>query len=145
MEQNNKKPANNIFSIEFWRRCEMDLYLGKLLRYGVFTASFITVLGGILYVVQSHGMPDYRPVPGHHDQFEGVLPYLREFSTIFPALLRLDGAAIVQFGVVVLIATPILRVAFSAVVFLIERDYLYVAVTLVVLAVIFLNMIFGLH
>jgi uncharacterized membrane protein len=145
MEQDNNKHANNIFSIEFWRQREMDLYVGKLLRYGVFTACFITVLGGIIYVMQSHGMPDYRPAPGHHDQFKGVIPYLRELNTIIPALLRLDGAAIIQFGVVVLIATPILRVAFSAVVFLIERDYLYVVVTLIVLAIIILNMIFGLH
>ncbi|MBP1618846.1 MAG: hypothetical protein H6Q14_2673 [Bacteroidetes bacterium] len=145
MGHNDKKQANNIFSIEFWRQREMDLYVGKLLRYGVFTACFITVLGGIIYVFQSHGMPDYKPVSGHHDQFEGVVPYLRELNTIIPALLRFDGAAIIQLGVVVLIATPIIRVAFSAIVFLIERDYLYVAVTLIVLAVILLNMIFGLH
>ncbi|OJU37282.1 MAG: hypothetical protein BGN96_04015 [Bacteroidales bacterium 45-6] len=145
MEQDDKKQASNIFSFEFWKQREMDLYVGKLLRYGVFTACFITVLGGIIYVMQSQGMPDYKPMPGHHDQFKGVVAYLRELNTIIPALLQLDGAAIIQFGVVVLIATPILRVAFSAIVFLIERDYLYVVVTLIVLAVILLNMVFGLH
>lgn len=44
-------------------------------------------------------------------------------------MLNFDGAAIIQLGVIVLIATPVIRVAFSAISFLIERDYLYVFIT----------------
>jgi uncharacterized membrane protein len=51
-----------------------------------------------------------------------------------------DAVAIVQFGVLLLIATPIARVVFAAVGFAVERDHLYVAISLGVLAV----LIFGL-
>ena len=48
---------------------------------------------------------------------------------------QLSGRAIIQFGLLLLIATPVARVIFSAVAFAWERDYLYVAFTLAVLAV----------
>lgn len=135
-----------IFSRDFWKERDMELYVGKLLRYGVFIACAITLTGGLIYILQSSGnVPDYKPISGHHDHFTGVASYLREFTSIIPKAIQLDGAAIIQLGVIVLIATPILRVAFSAVVFLIERDRLYVGITLLVLAIIIANMIFGLH
>ena len=88
-------------------------------------------------------MVDYSPVPT--GMAFGVEDYLRELNTIFPRMLDFDGAAIIQFGVLVLIATPIIRVAFSAFSFLIEKDYLYVVITLIVLAIIMANMLLGLH
>ena len=145
MEQNNKNQTKNFFSLAYWKGREMDLYLGKSLRVGMLTACIISLIGGVFYMIHSTGMPNYKAVSGHHDLFVGVAPYLREFNTIFAALLRGDSAAIIQFGVLVLIATPIFRVAFSAIIFLIERDYLYVVITLIVLLIIFSNMIFGLH
>lgn len=135
-----------IFSKDFWKERDMEIYVGKLLRYGVFLACAITLTGGLIYILQSSGnVPDYKPVSGHHDSFTGVALYLRQFSSIIPGVLQFNGAAIIQLGVIVLIATPILRVAFSVIVFLIERDRLYVGITLLVLAIIIANMIFGLH
>jgi len=135
----------NIFSKAFWAERDVELYIGKLLRYGVMLSCAITLFGGIVYLYQHHGsMPDYSPIPSGQP-FPGVAEYLREFNTIIPGVLSFDGAAIIQLGVIVLIATPILRVAFSAVAFLVERDYMYVVITLIVLAIILLNMIFGLH
>jgi uncharacterized membrane protein len=46
-----------------------------------------------------------------------------------------DPATIIQLGILLLIATPVARVAFALVAFAIERDRLYVAVSLIVLAV----------
>lgn len=137
--------SNNIFSKSFWAEKDVELYIGKLLRYGVILSCAITLFGGIVYLYQNHGViPDYSPVPS--DQvFYGVTDYLRELNTILPRILEFDGAAIIQLGVIVLIATPILRVAFSAIAFLIEKDYMYVVITLIVFAIIVLNMIFGLH
>ena len=123
----------------------MDLYIGKILRYGVLTSCIITFVGGIIYIFQAQGtMPDYSPVL-IGDNFAGTADYLRELSTIVPRMLEADGAAIIQFGVIVLIATPILRVIFSAIAFLIEKDYLYVVITLIVLTIIIANMVLGIH
>lgn len=136
----------NIFTKEFWAERDMELFIGKLLRYGVTLACGITLLGGIIYLFQNHGvsMEHYRPTPDGQP-FPGVEHYLRELSTIIPRILSLDGAAIIQLGVCVLIATPILRVAFSVIGFLIEKDYMYVVVTLIVLCIIVANMLLGLH
>lgn len=135
----------HIFSKEFWDNRDVELYIGKLLRYGVMLSCGITLIGGVFYLFQHHGHPvDYSPTPDDMP-FRGVDFYLRELSTILPRVLQLDGAAIVQLGVCVLIATPIVRVAFSAIAFLIEKDYLYVAITLIVLAIIIANMLLGLH
>ena len=117
------------------------LTIGGLLRYGVIVSCIITSFGGIVYFMQhSTPMTDYTPVPSG-EEFEGVAVYLRSLSGILSGVLAFDGAAIIQLGVCVLIATPILRVAFSALAFFKERDYLYVAITLLVLAIIFANML----
>lgn len=134
-----------IFSAEFWQQRDMELFLGKFLRFGVTASCAITLLGGILYLWQQGGiLPDYAPTPDNLP-FKGVDLNLRSFSTIMQGIVALDGASIIQFGVLVLIATPILRVAISAVAFLIEKDYLYVVITLIVLAIIIANMLLGLH
>lgn len=134
----------HIFSRQYWGEKDVEQYIGKLLRYGVILSCAITLFGGIIYLFQQKGViVDYSPVPT--GQAFGVADYLRELNTIIPRILDFDGAAIIQFGVVVLIATPIMRVAFSAFSFLIEKDYLYVIITLIVLAIIVANMLLGLH
>ncbi len=136
---------NNIFSKEFLSERDVEQYIGKLLRYGVVLACIITTIGGIIYIIQSKDkMPDYSTVPSGQP-FSGVHQYLREINTIIPRVLDFDGAAIIQLGVIVLIATPIIRVAFSAISFLLEKDYLYVVITLIVLGIIVTNMFLGFH
>lgn len=136
----------NIFSKEYWAERDMELLIGKLLRYGVILACGITLFGGAVYLFQNHGLSidHYKPVSDDLP-FPGIDHYLRELSTIIPRVLAFDGAAIIQLGVCVLIATPILRVAFSVIGFLIERDYMYVVITLIVLSIIVANMLLGLH
>lgn len=135
-----------IFTKEFWSERDMELLIGKLLRYGVMLACGITLFGGVIYLFQNHGvsMEHYKPIPDG-TPFPGVEQYLRELSTILPRVLSFDGAAIIQLGVCVLIATPILRVAISVFAFLIEKDYMYVVITLIVLSIIIANMLLGLH
>ncbi|MDR1585036.1 MAG: DUF1634 domain-containing protein [Prevotellaceae bacterium] len=124
----------------------VELLIGKLLRYGVIVSCIISVAGGIIYLFQHQGtIPDYAPVAGNSDMFRGAPEYLRGISAIFPRVLALDGAAIIQLGVIVLVATPIFRVVFSLFAFLYEKDYLYVVITLIVLLIILANMLFGLH
>lgn len=135
----------HFFTKTFWAERDMELMLGKLLRKGVVLSCIITLFGGVLYLIQRKGeSPNYSPVP-KGQPFEGVEPYLRELSTIVPRIFDFDGAAIIQLGVCVLIATPILRVAFSVLSFLIEKNYLYVFISALVLTIIIANMLLGLH
>ncbi|WP_374165166.1 DUF1634 domain-containing protein [Arcticibacter sp. MXS-1] len=112
--------------------------VGKLLRTGVFTASAVALFGGLIYLFRHGGeLPDYH-------EFKGAPENLRHLPGIFTGVGAFSGRAIIQLGVVILLATPILRVAFSAVGFLLEKDLLYVFITLLVLAIIVAGMVGGL-
>lgn len=58
-----------------------------------------------------------------------------DFGALVAGLLAGRPIAIAQAGLVVLVATPVVRVAASVVAFVLEDDRLYAAVTLVVLAI----------
>jgi len=58
-----------------------------------------------------------------------------DFGNLLPRLASLQPLAISQLGLIVLLATPVLRVATSAVGFMLEGDRLYAVITLAVLAV----------
>ncbi|CVK15244.1 Uncharacterized membrane protein [Apibacter mensalis] len=130
---------SNFLSRRFWEERDVELYIGKLLRYGVILSSIITITGGIIYISQH---PDQQL---NFKTFVGAPNYLRELTTLLPAVIKFDGMAIIQLGVAVLIATPILRIAFSIVAFAIEKDRMYIVITCIVLAIIVSNMIFGLE
>ena len=65
-----------------------------------------------------------------------------DFSALLPRLVSLQPLAIVQLGLVVLVATPIVRVAATALGFWREHDRLYVVLSLLVLALLAIS--FGL-
>ncbi len=112
--------------------------VGKLLRAGVVTSSIIAFIGGIIYLIR-HG----AGVP-HYTEFIGAPENLRHMPGILKGVFSLSGQAIIQLGVVVLLATPILRIFFSAIAFALEKDYLYVGITLIVLGIIVFGMVGGL-
>ena len=125
---------------------DIEILIGKLLRYGVLLSCLVTGLGGLLFLFQNYGsIPNYSPHPEGFDTFTGTPEYLHHFSGIISGIKSLDGAAVIQLGVILLVATPILRVFFSFFAFLYEKDYLYVSITLIVLLIIVANMLFGLH
>jgi len=115
----------------------VEQLIGRLLQIGVLIAAAITVVGGTLLLVQ-HGR-----APVDYDVFRGEPSYLRSLSGVFGAAVRGDSRAIVQLGLVFLIATPIVRVAFTLIAFALQRDRVYVGVTLIVLALLLFGLLFG--
>ncbi|HWA56057.1 MAG TPA: DUF1634 domain-containing protein [Gemmatimonadales bacterium] len=112
----------------------IELALAVLLRGGVFTAALLVVFGGLLHLIQHGGQhPDY----GH---FAGEPGDLQHPLRLLPLALQGSPEAIIQLGVVVLLATPVLRVAFSLFAFARERDRTYVVLTAVVLGVLLLSL-----
>jgi uncharacterized membrane protein len=106
----------------------MQLIVGNLLRIGVLLAAAVVLVGGALYLARHGGeVPSYRV-------FRGQPGYLRSLVGIVVSALAFDPRGVVQLGLLLLIATPIARVAFSAVLFAFERDRTYVLVTLLVLS-----------
>jgi uncharacterized membrane protein len=127
-----------MMSKKYWEDKDVAALVGKTLRTGVLVASITTIIGAVIYLyLHSKELPQFHT-------FTGAAPDLRNFSGILQRVVHLDGMGIIQLGVVVLIATPIIRVVLSAVGFLIEKDYLYVFITLLVLGIILFNMLAGL-
>jgi uncharacterized membrane protein len=126
-----------LFSKTFWQERDVEMFIGQQLRWGVISASIIAFIGGVIYLY-SHGKetPEYTT-------FTGAPLYVRHFPGILHGVLQLDGIAIIQLGVVVLLATPITRIAFSVLAFAMEKDILYVIITLIVLGVITFSIFSG--
>ncbi|HTZ88946.1 MAG TPA: DUF1634 domain-containing protein [Alloacidobacterium sp.] len=115
---------------------QMEMAMGQLLRAGVLLAAAVVLIGGLVYLSQTRGpRPDYST-------FHGVAAELRSPAGIVEHLSTGDSDAIIQLGLLLLIATPIARVAFAAFAFFAEKDWLYVAVSLTVFAVLMYSLLF---
>ena len=111
----------------------LESMIGKLLRAGVLTAAAIVFLGGVLYLLR-HGN---EPVSYRTFAARGV--NRRSLGGILAAAAHLESAALIQLGLLLLIATPVARVVMAATGFWLERDRLYTAVSLIVLAILLLS------
>ncbi len=120
-----------------WSDAQIELIISALLRAGVVLAAAVVLAGGAYYLVQNGASSPQYSV------FRGEPSDLRSLTAIVPAALHLRSAAIIQFGLLLLIATPVARVLFSAVAFGTRRDYVYVAITLFVLSVLVYNLVRG--
>jgi uncharacterized membrane protein len=110
-----------------WTDQRVALLVGSLLRYGVLLAATVVATGGLLYLARHGG----EPVTYH--VFHGEPHALRNIPGIISSVSGFGARGIIQLGLLLLIATPVARVAFSALGFLLERDRMYVVVTLIVL------------
>lgn len=117
-----------------WTDERVELIIGDLLRAGVVLAAVVVVAGAIIYLLR-HGnaLPHYRV-------FQGEPADLRSVSGILADALALRGRGVIQLGLLLLIATPVARVAFSVVAFALQRDRMYVVVTLIVLGVLIFSL-----
>jgi uncharacterized membrane protein len=120
-----------------WTDQQVDQVVGTLLRAGVLIAAAVVALGAVLFLWQNAAQPP------HHEQFQGEPPQLRRVSDIAASALALDGKSVIQFGLLLLIATPVARVVLLLAAFALQRDRLYVVVTLIVLAVLVVSMAGG--
>lgn len=113
----------------------IEVVIGNLLRAGVLISAAVVLLGAVIYLSR-HAM---QPTDFH--VFRGEAAALRTVPAIVRGAVYLHGKSIIQLGLLLLIATPIARVVFSVVGFAIERDYLYVVLTLIVFAVLLYSLL----
>jgi uncharacterized membrane protein len=116
---------------------DMQAVIGWVLRAGVFISMSIVFLGGVLYLCR-HGQ-----TTADYHEFKGVPVFIHSIPGIFNGIITFRGRAIIQAGIILLIATPVIRVIFSAIGFYLERDYLYTGITIVVLLIIVISALSG--
>jgi uncharacterized membrane protein len=113
---------------------QVEQFLGSLLRAGVILSSIVVLAGGILYLRQFGQTTTDRRI------FQSEPADLRGVSGIVRDAIALDSRGIIQFGLLLLIATPVARVFFSVIAFAIERDKLYVLIALIVLGILLFSL-----
>jgi uncharacterized membrane protein len=116
---------------------QVDQLLGNLLRIGVIIATIVAAIGGVLYLAQ-HGFEQ-----ADYHVFRGEPAELRRVGGIVRGAIGLHARAVVQLGLVLLIATPVARVAMSLVAFALQRDRVYIVVTSIVLALLIFSLTGG--
>lgn len=104
----------------------IETVLGNLLRIGVIIAGSVVIIGAVLFLVR-HGLE----IPSYHifkpDSFN-----FSDFRDLFRGIITFRSVSIMEIGILLLIATPFLRVLFSVFAFAYEKDYMYVIFTVIV-------------
>jgi uncharacterized membrane protein len=113
----------------------LETIIGQLLRTGVLLSAAIVTLGGILYLFRFHAahVDFHRFVAGGSD--------IRTVPGILLSAAHFESPGLMQFGLVLLILTPVARVVLAMVGFALERDRLYTVVSLIVLVILVLSLI----
>lgn len=110
---------------------QAELIISYVLRGGVVISAAIILLGVLWFYLQ-------MAITGHP-----TMGYPHSFSGIVRRLAHGEPLALVALGLVILLATPILRVAVSILTFALERDWLYTAITLLVLIILLVSLVLG--
>jgi len=120
-----------------WNDQRVERMLGVLLQTGVILSGVVVLAGGALYLMR------YGQVPAHYDTFDAQRGSLRSILSTGKDALHGDGRAIIEWGLLLLIATPVARVFFSIIAFALEKDRLYVLLTLIVLVILLYSLLGG--
>jgi uncharacterized membrane protein len=109
---------------------DVELAVSRWLRVGVLISAAVIILGLILFFIQgSSGYPgDYYP---------------HSLPEIFNGTIHMKPYAVITTGLILLILTPVLRVAISIWVFVREGDKLYVIITSIVLIILIVSFALG--
>lgn len=120
-----------------WSDERVESVVGSLLRVGVLLSAAVVLAGGILYLIHyGTGTPDYRVFRGEPEELTGLTGIVR-------GALSLRRRGLIQLGLLLLIATPVARVSFAVVAFGLQRNFVYVVVSLIVLCTLLFSLFAG--
>ena len=118
-----------------WTDQRVEAIVGNLLRTGVIISAIIVLTGASIYLTR-HGLSS-----ADYHVFQGEPNDLRTVHGIVARSIHFSGRGIIQLGLLLLIATPVARVAFAIYGFAAEGDRLYVGFTIIVFAVLLYSLI----
>ncbi|MEO6908156.1 MAG: DUF1634 domain-containing protein [Abditibacteriaceae bacterium] len=121
---------------------DMDRWISWLLRGGVLLSLVFLVIGTVITLIHH---PDYlnTAISTHtlQNPAKGNVPH--HVVQIFDMMKSGQGQGLVAFGLLILIATPVMRVALSVVTFWLEKDHAFVIITAGVLLLLILSLLLG--
>lgn len=125
---------------------QAELAIAYVLRGGVALSGTLIFIGLLAKFGQGNSDLDHT-----HQLLSGLmssgmaneLAAVRSVSEFVRSIGHLTPESVITLGLVVLVALPVVRVAMTVVLFVIERDYVYLAITVFVLAVLVSGIVFG--
>ncbi|WP_185955200.1 DUF1634 domain-containing protein [Solitalea koreensis] len=119
------------------RNNDIEVSIASLLVIGVLLSIIVVVFGGGIYLIRhASNTVDYAT-------FNSSKALYTDIYKIIKGILNFKGQAVIQLGVLILICTPIARVVFSIIGFVLERDTLYTIIALFVLIIIACSVMLG--
>ncbi|OLN28610.1 DUF1634 domain-containing protein [Desulfosporosinus metallidurans] len=109
---------------------DAELFISSSLRLGVYLSAAVIVIGMILFFATSSS--GYQT-----DQFPTTV------GGVLSETMHFNPSAIISLGLLLLIVTPVFRVAASVLLFVLEKDHLYTVITLFVLCVLIISFMLG--
>ena len=123
------------------RSYHVEPLISGILRGGVLISSAIVVFGVLLTFFHN---PQYFSARGALGSLiDSRHAYTSNVATVLEGVRGFRGQSFVMLGLLVLIATPVARVAASVLVFIAERDRLYVLMTSIVLILLIASFFLG--
>lgn len=109
---------------------EMEIIISNFLRIGVVLSAIIVFVGLAMFLISGNS--------GYSGSYFPTTP-----SEILKGLVHLKSYAIILTGLIILILTPVFRVGVSILVFIKEKDFLYVKITSIVFIILIISFVLG--
>ncbi|ASW72918.1 membrane protein [Chryseobacterium piperi] len=116
---------------------DLNRSVGNLLRLGVILSVAISLVGFIKLFLEGFKMPK------NYSALETGSSSEKVWSLFWESLCKGEGMAIIQLGILVLIFTPLMRIVFALIGYLKEKDYTYVVISSIVLAIMAISFFTG--
>ncbi|AZB30417.1 MULTISPECIES: DUF1634 domain-containing protein [Chryseobacterium] len=108
---------------------DLNRSVGNLLRLGVILSVITSLVGFVKLFMEGFQMPRKYKLLDMGTSSEKV------WSHFWETLCKGEGMAIIQLGILMLIFTPLMRIIFALIGYLKEKDYVYVIISSIVLAI----------
>nr|UVT38131.1 hypothetical protein CEMC19_00014 [uncultured bacterium] len=108
---------------------DLNRSVGNLLRMGVILSVATSLIGFVKLFIEGFTMPEKYSSLVVGTSSEKV------WGNFWDSLCKGEGTAIIQLGILLLIFTPLMRIVFALIGYLKEKDYVYVVISSIVLAI----------
>ncbi|MGO4708577.1 DUF1634 domain-containing protein [Chryseobacterium sp. 2TAF14] len=116
---------------------DLNRSVGNLLRLGVILSVITSLIGFVKLFMEGFVMPKKYKLLDMGSSSEKV------WSHFWETLCKGEGMAIIQLGILMLIFTPLMRIIFALIGYLKEKDYVYVVISSIVLAIMAISFFTG--
>lgn len=116
---------------------DLNRSVGNLLRLGVILSVITSLIGFVKLFMEGFEMPRKYKLLDMGTSSEKV------WSHFWETLCKGEGMAIIQLGILMLIFTPLMRIIFALIGYLKEKDYVYVIISSIVLAIMAISFFTG--